>query len=87
MRKLTERKKDIEGLAVAYQAYCEAVTERDDSGISCWGGMLLDYQARLGVELRRPDTLRWLVKEAQQRIAWAKEIRDAALDAEYGEVM
>jgi hypothetical protein len=45
------RKKDVKKLAVAYEAYVEAMRTRDRSALQTWGRLLDEAQTATGVEL------------------------------------
>jgi len=64
-------KKDVKELALSFQAYCEARTDKRDNGIIVWGRMLLRAQENTGVELLEPSTVEAMIGYAQKNEARA----------------
>jgi hypothetical protein len=61
-------KDDAKQLAVRYAAYLQSFYDEDDSGIAVWGDMLIETQAKVGVELLKPETIRAIVAGARRRM-------------------
>lgn len=61
-------------LAVAYNAYMEAVAGRHNESIVCWGGLLSQSCRETGVTLGNAENRAALIEMARERIERAARI-------------
>ncbi len=66
---ITELRAAAKNLAVEYHGFCSANSDNDWNGLVCWGGMLLETQERLGVELQEPGLIRARVATGREKLA------------------
>jgi hypothetical protein len=66
---------DVTRLVIAYQAFCEArdstTADRHNraNSMAVWGTMLLDAQAKTGIEMHSPELLKRIIADCNEALS------------------